>query len=501
MKSMILVRKCVLRFAVLLSLFLAMPFTVQAGGVLTVAVGTNLNNLDPAKAKLAEESIYGFMVFNGLTMIDSDLITKPDLAERWESSDDLKIWTFYLRKGVKFHHGRELNAEDVAATIERILVKETGSKARVDFLVVDEIQVLDKYRIQFKLNSPYADFPEILAHRRAGIVPSDRIDTLTTAPIGTGPFKFKSYTPGDQLELVKNADYFEGAPHLDGVTMRILPESSVRVAALESGEVDVLWRAPVEAADLLKENPNVVVESVPTSTWDAIIMNNNNPPFDNLKVRQAIHLTIDKEQLAKIVLFGKGTTTHTPIPPSHPFFNSSIGFKTDIDKAKKLLAEAGYPNGFEIEMFVPGNKPTRVRLGVAAREMLKPLGIDVQIKRVTWDKFVSEAEGKATFYTSGFSARSTPDTMLYPWYHSNGSWNNGLWHYKDSRVDELLDLARETLSMDDRKKIYMDIQEIVVKDPPSIISYNLNHIDAYQKDIKGLHSHPMMWLDLRKVTK
>lgn len=359
---------------------------------------------------------------------------------------------------------------------------------------------MDKYTVRFKLNTPYAEFAEICGERQARILPRDKMDTIATEPIGTGPFKFKSFTPGDRVELVKNPDYFEkGAPLLDGVTLLVIPESATRVTALETGEIHAIWQLPLESIDRLKKNPSIVVDEVPTSSWDGVIMNNDIKPFDSPKVREAINLAIDKEQMAEIVLFGHGTPSHSPIPPSHPFFNSRISLKPDLPKAKQLLAEAGYPNGFTVQLIVPEGRPARERLGLATRDMLKAVGITVDIQRVPWDKFLSDVEGKAAFSVNGFFSRPTPDTMLYPWYHSSGSWNKGLWHYTDTRVDKALDQARQTKSLDERKKLYMDLQEYVTENPPSLVPYVVNEVDAFRKEVKDLHASPMMWFDLRKT--
>jgi peptide/nickel transport system substrate-binding protein len=480
---------------------LSLPFPCLAGGHLKIALTGNLNTLDPAKAKSGDEYLYMFLVFNGLTVIDRNMNLQPDLAHKWESSKDLKTWTFYLRKGVKFHHGREMTAEDVAFTIERIMDKATGSKARVNFLIVKKIDIVDKYTISFHLNTPYAGFPDIFGGRQVRIIPKDAAGDLSTKPIGTGPFQFKSFMPGDKVELVKNPNFFEkGKPKLDAVTLIVMPESASRITALETGEIHVVWKLPMESVDRLKKNTDITVDEVSTSSWDGIIMNSSKKPFDDLRVRKAIALAIDKEQMAEIVLFGHGSPTHSPIPPAHPFFNKNLSFKTDLKKAKQLLNEAGYANGFEITLIAPEGRPVRERLAVTTREFLKPLGIRVNIQNLPWDKFLADAEGKAAFYVDGFFSRPTVDTSIYPWYHSTGSWNKGLWHYKNSEIDAVLDDARQTPGLEDQKKAYMHFQKLVVEDdPPSVIPYNVNHIDGYRKEVKNLHSSPMMWFDLREV--
>jgi peptide/nickel transport system substrate-binding protein len=480
----------------------ALTAPALAEGTLRVAIPANLNTLDAAKTKLGEEYIMNFLIFSGLVEVDGKGGVKPDLAESWTKSDDLKTWTFKLRSGVKFHNGREVEAEDVRATITRVMDKSIGSTARVNFDIVESIDTPDKTTIVFKLKIAYSGFAELFGDRQLRILPRDKIETIAAEPIGTGPFKFKSFRPGDRVELVKNPDYFvKGEPKLDAVTFRIMPESAAQVSALDTGEIDMVWSLPLEALDQFKKNANVVIDSVPTSTWDGLIMNGAHKPFDDPRVRKAIAMAMDKQALVEVALYGQGTPTHTMIPPSHPYFNKDIKIGTpDLDGAKKLLTEAGFPNGFEATLYLPNGRPTRERLGIAAKELLAPLGIKVDLQRVPWDKFVKEIEGKAAFYTDGFYSRPTIDTSIYPWFHSAGSWNTTLWNYKNADIDKVLDDARAAKTEEERTTLYKKFQVLAEEVPAGAIPYVQNHVNAYRKNVKGFSSSPMMWLDLRQTT-
>jgi peptide/nickel transport system substrate-binding protein len=473
-----------------------------AQGTLRVAVGTSLNQLDAAKTTMGDEYIYVHLVFNGLTQINRELVTKPDLAVSWTASEDLKVWTFRLREGVKFHHGRTLDAQDVVATMSRILDPATGSRARATLSMVEKVEAIDPLTVRFTLTIPYAGFQDIFAERQLRIVAKDQIDTLATKPVGTGPFRFKSWSPGDRLELERNPDYYEaGLPKLDGVTIRIIPEAAAQLAALESGEIDILWNLPYEAVERFKNHPTVRADSVATATWDGVILNNGRAPFNDMRVRQALAATIDKEGLVELALFGQGAPTHSPIPPSHPYFNRALPFeKPDIARAKKLLADAGHPDGFEIAMQVPQEREQRVRLGVAVRDMARAAGIRVNIERVPFATYSATIEGKAQMFVDGYFARPTIDTAIYPFYHSAGSWNTQLWLYKNKRVDELLDLARTTNDEAQRKHIFDEFQAIVDETVPSIIAYSAAHVNGVRKDVEGFRSTPMMWLELKGVS-
>ncbi len=474
----------------------------EAQGVLRVGIASNLNTLDPPKMKIGEEYVFNYLAFNALTQIGPDMKVRPDLAERWEASSDLKTWTFHLRKGVKFHHGRELDAEDVVATVNRVLDKATGSAARVNLLVIKDVTAVDKHTVRFTLNIAYSGFAEVMGDRVVKIIPRDRVDALATAPVGTGPFKFKEYVPGDHLTVVKNPDYFEkGVPLLDEVVLRIIPESAALTTALEAGSIDLILFAPLEAIEKMKANPALVVDAVPTSSWDAVVMRCDVPPFNNVKLRQAVAAAADKPALTQLALFGQGTPTHTAIAPSHPFFHKSLPIrKPDAALGNKLMAEAGYPNGLDVKLFIPAGRPARERLGIAMREMLKPIGLRADLQRVPWDKFVADIEGKAEFNVDGFFSRPTIDTAIYTWYHSTGSWNAITWHYANAKVDQLLDQARATASEEEQRRLYQEFQAIVDQDVPGVVPYVVNHVNAYRKQVQGFRSTPMMWLDLRRVT-
>jgi len=485
-----------------LALALGCASTAMAEGTLNVAVASNLNTLDPNIVRFGEEYVYNGLVFNGLVRFGADGKVEPDLATGWTASEDLKTWTFELRQGVKFHSGKEFEAADVVATVNHILDKSVGSTARTNLSMVGEIKAIDKYKVEFDLTQPYAGFADLFAEHQMRMVPADKVGKMGTEPDGTGPFKFESYTPGDRLTLVRNPDYFRsGLPHLDKVVLRIIPEMAAQVVALRSGDIDLAWNIPPEAVSLLKSETGIGIDSTPTGAWDGVIMNNQVKPFDDVKVRQAVNAALDKKALVDAVLFGQGTTTLTPIPASSPYFYKDMAVTAaDPEKAKKLLAEAGYADGFDITMYLPIGRPTRERLGVVAAEMLKAANIRVQLQRVPWDQFNKEIEGKAALYADGFFSRSTVDTSVYPFYHSTGSWNAGLWHYKNAEVDRLLDEARMVKDQDERAKLYQEFQKAVETDVPSVIAYNQNHTNAVREGVKGFKSSPLLLLNLENVT-
>ena len=327
-----------------------------AAKVLLIGISTSLNLLDPMMVTTGDEYIYANLVFNGLARMREDLVVEPDLAESWSFSDDLKRWTFRLRRGVKFHDGQEMVADDVVASFRRLLDPAGTSPVRSQYDMVESVSAPDAATVVFQLTIPYGGLADILTDRQVKIVPRSATAQLATQPIGTGPFKFVSYTAGDRLVLARHPGYFEsGLPKVDGVELRIIPEMSVKIAALQAGDIEVLWDLPLEQVKTLSARPELRVDSVPTASWDGAILNNDIPPFNDKRVRQAFHLAVDKKEIVELTLFGQGVETISPIPPSHPFYAKDIVVpKVDPAAARKLLAEAGHPNGIKLPIIISG---------------------------------------------------------------------------------------------------------------------------------------------------
>ena len=473
-----------------------------ASAVMRIGVGTTLAVLDPMRTTIGDEYIYDNLVFNGLTRMREDLVVEPDLAAGWTFSPDSTQWIFKLRPGVKFHDGTTLAADDVVASFERLFDPATTVAVRSQYEMVKKVTAPDPLTVVFELSIPYGGFADILSDRQVKITPRAKAATLGTNPVGTGPFRFVSYTPGDRLVLTRFDDYFEpGLPKLAGVELRVIPEMSVKIAALQAGDLDVVWDLPLEQVKQLTGVSGVRAESIPTASWDGAVMNNLIPPFNDKRVRQAFHLAVDKADVVELTLFGQGVPTISPIPPSHPFYAKDLEVpKTDPAAARKLLAKAGFPDGVKVPIFLPVGRPVRERLGVTLQQLAKPGGFDLQIQRVPYSSFTAEVSGKAQLYIDGFFARPTVDTSVYPFLHSKASWNEQLWHYNDPKVDGTLDAARVTGDKDEQKKQYLAFQAALVDDPASFFAYAVNFACAYRDTVKGVKTHPMRWFDLRFAT-
>jgi peptide/nickel transport system substrate-binding protein len=468
---------------------------------LRIGISTSLNSLDPMLTTTGDEYIYDNILFNGLTRMREDMSVAPDLAESWSYSDDLKKWTFRLRRGVKFHNGQIMVAEDVVAFFHRLLDPKNSAPARSQYDMISAISAPDDATVVFDLSVPYGGFADILTDRQVKISPRNGADQMKTQPIGTGPFKFVSYTPGDRLIVARNPDYYEpGLPKLDGVELRIIPEMSVKIAALQAGDIDVVWDLPLEQVKPLSSQPGLRVESVATSSWDAAIMNNKLPPFNDVNVRKAFHLAVDKKDVVELTLFGQGVETISPIPPTHPFYAKDIVTKpADPAAARRMLTEAGYPNGIKLTIIVPVGRPLRERLGVTLQQLAKPAGFDLQVQRVPYSSYTAEVSGKVPLYVDGFFGRPTVDTSTFPFLHTGASWNEQLWHYSNPDVDKALEAGRLSGDAAVQKASYIAMQEALAATPASFFAYAVNFACAYRQSVKGVSTHPMRWFDLRNA--
>jgi len=468
---------------------------------LVATINSNVNFFYPGRGVAAEDYNFGVLVYNGLVGINEKLELVPELATSWTSDSAAKEWTFKLREGVTFSDGKPFEAADVVHTFALLADPALASRARSTAEMVDHIETPDPHTVKFVLKEPYGAWPSMLIERQLKIVPDGHTaEQLMKQPIGTGPFVLDSYTPGDRLVVKKNPRYWEkGLPRLDRVTLRIMPEDAAKIAALSAGDVDILWNVPLESIQELKKMPNIHVDEAATSTWDGFVLNNQVKPFDDVRVRRAFEKAVDKKKLVQFALFGAGAPTHTPVAPNSPAFNTALTFTPDIAGAKKLLAEAGYPDGFAITLNVPVGRPTRERAAVALQQMLKAANIRVKLERVPYSRWGATIAGKAPFYMDGYLARPTLDTATYPWYHSSGSWNKQMWHFKSERIDRVLDEAR--LATDPAKQIelYKTFQQYAVEDVPGVVMYTINFATAYPDSLKGYRTHPYSWMDLRNA--
>jgi len=482
--------------------------TPKLGGVLKIGTNQDAVGFDPQVSNATASFRILENIYSGLVRFNEKLEIQPDLAESY-TADTPTQYTFKLRKGVKFHNGRELKAADVKYSLERIKDPATGSPRASQFALLDSIETPDDYTVVLKLKSPFAPLLAVLAGRDTGAIIAKEVveangGKLDKVAVGTGPFKLAEYVPNTRTRLEKNADYFiPGRPYLDGVIYQPIPDDTARSTAVRTGAVDMIEYAPPKDLAALKADGKLVITGEGNNNVRYLAFNLKVKPFDNQKVRQAIAWAIDRQQVMDAAVNGAGTqlTAGPYLPSFWPGLQQPV-YKQDLARAKQLLTEAGYPNGFTAKL---KNTPTYSFLGnagIVVQEQLKAIGINFEIVSLEWSVFLKDYLGKDfEAVVSGYSAFADPHTQLDGGYVT-GRQNNFM-SYSNPKFDELVAKAAASSDQAERAKLYQDAQTILLDDSPMVFLYAANEYEAMQSYAKGyVHyingSHVSfrdMWLD------
>lgn len=480
------------------------PMPAETGvqfGKLDVGSPTSPSTLDPAFGINAAEYTLNSWLYDNLVFLEPDLTLTPGLATEWAASEDASTWTFQLREGIKFVHGKDFTAEDVVYSLERILDPDMGSPGRNSLGPIESVEATGDYEVVIHLLSPYADFPIELTKRWGRIVPNDKsAEDLKIQAFGTGPFRLETYRPGSHTTCTRNPDFWEeGWPKLDTVTLREFPEPVAQVTALQTGDIQMMYELPPAFFDQVAGAENVVIQEIATGQWFPMIMRSDTPPFDDNRVREAIKYCIDRQQMVDLVLDGHGTPGNDhPVPPSHPFYLDVPVREQDYDRAKALLEEAGYPDGFSFTLQAATDRPIRAAEAVAIKEMCAPVGIDFEVKTIDYDTYIAQVYKKGGAYIGAWGMRPTLDGQLYPFFTTGGSWNEYV--YNNPELDEILNEARSTLDRGERKALYQEAQRTLTHEGPALVAFFSNFITAALDSIENYQAHPMTWLDVRHVS-
>lgn len=481
----------------------AQQATPIKGGMLRVSFPGSPRLLDPPITGSLEEWVVTSWLYNNLTRVDEKLNVKPDLAESWSAADNGKEWTFKLAKGVKFHSGKEMTAEDVAYSINRILDPAVKSRGRGGIGPITKIDVIDPYTVKFILSKPIAEFPANLTLPYARIVPKDTKVNLNTAEDGTGPFILKEFVVGEKVVVERNPNYFRpGIPYVDSVQVQVYSDATAEINALKDGKTDIMWQVRPEQVALLKGVPAVRLEEIPSGSYVNIVMRSDQPPFDNPLVRKALKLTLDRKAIVEAALNGHGAIGNDQSLPSiSPIFNQAVKpAARDIAQAKKLLAQAGHPNGLKLTLYTSDARVGMLPLALMTQQMAREAGFDISIQSVPWDVFLNTVWEKRNFYVNNWFARPTNDTSISPFFMTRdkgGSLND--YFYSNPEVDSLLSSAQGELDPAKRKKQYGDAQALISSDGPGIIPFFKNNISAFRLSVQGFSVDPGINLAAEQV--
>lgn len=476
----------------------------KRGGELRVQlIRDSSTGYDPAQATESTVFTINGLIFDTLVEVRPDGSLAPSLAEEWKISADELSYTFKIRKGVKFHNGREMTADDVKYTIERIQDPATKSPRRTLYAVVQSIQAPDATTLVVTLKEPFSPFIYAVADTTAAIVPKEVVAAekdLNNKPVGTGPFSFTSWTRDQQLKVQANKEYWrQGLPRLDAVTFSFNEDANARAAAIRAQNVDFLWNSPPELYEVLQADPTVqIYGGEGTLSWQYLLLNMTKTPFQDVKVRQAIFWALDREEVRKI----SRPTTTSPLnagflPPGHWAGVKDIVYKQDYEKARKLLADAGVASGFKMEIVTLVGSNFHIRSAQAIQQQLKPLGIEVEVKIVDSGQLTT-VRNSGSFHSMvlGFSGTIDPDERFAQTFMTGGGTNYV--KFSDKTVDELATKARKTSNRDERAKLYREAQLRIAEVGPFAFTYNYHFYDTLAKSVKGYVFNPQL-VDYRSI--
>lgn len=466
----------------------------RRGGTLRISVDQAASVLNPLKARVNPEYLLGELLYSGLTRLAPDMTAEPDLALRWSNSDDLKEWRFELRPGLTFHDGSPCTAADVAATFTAILDPRTGSAARTNIGPVASVAAAGPTTAVFRLKAPYADLPVALAYTNAKIVPAHVIasglDRLMHEAVGTGPFKLLHYEAERRAVVARNPAYYDPArPHLDQVEMLVYPDPTAESSALLAADTDLMASAPPSEFARLSADRHVIPLRTPSGQFLNVNMGCDAKPFSDVRVRQALALTVDRTAMVGFIANGYGTPGQdTPMNPAYHYFKDVPHKTPDITRAKRLLAEAGYPNGIDLTLVASDRPGTRVQLAVALREMAKPAGFRITVQGMPHATYLAQVWKKGPFYVGFYNMQATADAIFSLLYTSDAAWNETRWD--NASFDKLVNQARVTLNDATRADLYGRAQVLMNDQVPSVIPVFFDLLAARRKWVEGYTLHP-----------
>ena len=466
----------------------------QYGGTLRAAFQNEWAGLDPHTS--SSYSSYQILnnVLEGLTFYDDDMNLVPWLAESWEQSEDGLTWTFKLRQGVQFSNGREMTAEDVKWSFERLIDPATGSGNAARVGPPDtKIEVIDDYTVAITHPEPYGIFPQSLGFdKSSGIMAKESLedDGTVMVPIGTGPFAISEVEGTTRLVLTKNENYWqEGLPYLDEIVIEPIPDDTVRETALRGGEVDWILAIAPQNFDSLDEDPNIVVATAPQLSYDYIGINLTREPFSDVRVRQAIAFALDREQLCEAGFFGLCTPIQGPTGPGSPWYFDYAPYGRDVERAKELLTEAGYPDGFEMELLPTVQYGETVRAAQVLQAQLAEIGITATINAPEWSEWL-DLEGNFNYdaYLCNWNGLIDADQYYYLQHHTGLVFN--FTGFSDPEFDALVEEGRSISDFDQRYQIYEQANKLLVDEAPYVYMYNKEEIRAYSPTVQGFTVRP-----------
>ncbi|MEK7867561.1 MAG: ABC transporter substrate-binding protein [Planctomycetota bacterium] len=488
--------------------------------VLVYARGGDSERLDPQNTTSGESVKVTTQIFDTLVdFADDSSKVVPSLATKWTVSEDGKTWTFELREGVTFHDGTPFDSEAVVFSLNRLRnpndPNRHGAKSEYEscYEVIEDVKSDGPHRVVIRLKTPFAPFLANLAMFPAAMIsPAAVIKHKTDFgrnPVGTGPFRFEKWVPNAKIVLSGNKEYWGGRPKVDKLIFKVVPDNSNRLLDLRNGEAHIM--DGLNCADIgeINRDPSITAIEAPGMNFGYLAMNTEKPPLDNKKVRQAVAHAIDKKRLVQLVTFGHGQVAVNPIPPTVWGYNDSIeDWPHDVEKAKSLLAEAGFPDGVDVELWAMTNPrpymPEPKRVVAVLMEDLARAGIRVKAVENEFNAHLPATKnGQHEMCILGWiTDNGDPDNFLNELLSSKKAVHGtaaNVSFFRNARYDELVERAQIVTDEGERARLYREAQVVIHEECPMVPLLYMPEACALRKAVKGYKLHPMGLIRLRNV--
>ena len=473
---------------------------INRGGSLNAAQAAKWSSLDPTVSSgRANDKFIMNQLYETLIDVDSSGKYIPGLVEAWEVKDDKTI-ILKLKKNVKFHDGTDFNAEAVKFVLERALNPETKASFRSEIEDIRTVEVVDPYTVKLVLKDPSSAILGALSNYAGYMISPAAIQKygkdIVRNPVGTGPFKFKEAVEGDHITLVRNESYHimgkdgKALPYLNELSIKIIPDDSVKLVNLKSGGLDLIDSVQTINIQGLSASKDLALVSTSASRVFKMILNVTKEPLSKKEVRQAIALAVDREEFVKVVANGYGTVEPSMVMKQQWFYSPSVmKYGYDIQKAKALLAKAGYPNGFKVKLSFTSREPDKTIIQLI-QSQLKKVGIDGEIEtydRLAFNNTWNKREGEIGL---NFLPVPKPDPYMQFEIFFATKGNNNFTGYSSPKFDDILDKSKGTYNIERRKAMYKELQDILADDCPELFLFHLPLFEAHTKKLQGFSTDP-----------
>ena len=465
---------------------------------ITVGIAQDIeDSLDPHHAAAAGTREVLFNIFEGLVKPNSNGELIPAIASEYSVDEEGKVYTFTLRDGVTFHNGEAVTVEDVKASIERNAGIGDGEALVAAFSNIESVDTPDDKTVVITLATPDTDF---ISNMTVAILPADHLDETATDPIGTGPYKYVSRSPQENIILEAYDGYWGEKAFIKNVEFKVIADPDTIVMNLESGAIDMFPRVTSVQAGQLSDKFNVLEGTM--NLVQAVYLNNDVEPLNDVRVRQALCYAVDKQEIMDFMADGKGTAIGSSMFPAFgKYYMEELNdvYTTDLDKAKELLEEAGYPNGFDLKITIPSNYEQHVQTGEVIKEQFAKIGVNVELELVEWNTWLSDVYSGRQYEATvvGVDASTLSARALLARFVSDAG--NNFINFKSEAYDEAYNKALASIDDAEQTKYYKECETILTNEAANVYIQDMSELIALNKAFTGYEFYPLYAQDISKI--